>query len=164
MHIETQESVDAGGRRVAVVVSRYHRAITDALADGARSAFLAAGGRGDDLTLVPAPGAFELTAITRALAGDPAIDGVVALGCIIRGETTHDQHLAAAIAHGLTQVTLATGTPVAFGVLTCQTLHQARERAGGEHGNKGVEAMRALLESMATLAAIARGDGAGVRS
>lgn len=142
---------DAAGLRVAIAVSRYHPAVTDVLCSGAIEAFTRAGGTRDDLRIVPAPGAFELPAICRALAGRCDVDGVVALGCIIRGETSHDQHLAQAIAQGLTDVSVATGKPIAFGVLTCHTHQQARARAGGDKGNKGEEAMAAAIEAIQTI-------------
>jgi 6,7-dimethyl-8-ribityllumazine synthase len=138
----------AAGMRIGVAVSHYHDEVTSALLAGAVETFVAAGGRESDLLVVRAPGAFELTAVCRALAGHDDLDGVVALGCIIRGDTSHDQHLAQAVANGLTAITVQTGKPVAFGVLTCHTRHQARERAGGERGNKGVEAMTAAIEAI----------------
>ena len=104
-----------------------------------------------------APGAFELTIVAQALATREDLDAVVALGCIVRGETSHDEHLARTIAHGLTRIALDTRKTVTFGVLTCQTLHQARERAGGERGNKGSEAMAAAIETVRTLRALGAG-------
>ncbi|MCP3904041.1 MAG: 6,7-dimethyl-8-ribityllumazine synthase [Planctomycetes bacterium] len=154
MHVPPPPELDATGLSIAVVVSRYHRDITAALLDGAVETYTAAGGAVDDLLTVAAPGAFELTALTQALARRPDVDGIVALGCIIRGETTHDQYLAQAVANGLTRVTLDTGKPVAFGVLTCQTLHQARDRAGGVNGNKGEEAMAAAIEAIRSVRSV----------
>lgn len=156
-------NLDATGLRIGLVVSRYHDAVTDALRAGAMEVFMRAGGVAGDLRVVEAPGAFELTAVCRALADRPDIDGVVALGCIIRGETSHDQHLAGAIANGLTDITVRTGVPIAFGVLTCHTHHQARERAGGEHGNKGEEAMAAVIGTIHVIRAIASSQGDPVR-
>jgi 6,7-dimethyl-8-ribityllumazine synthase len=148
------EDIDASGLRIGVACSRYHRAVTEALQAGAVEAFVRAGGVPDDLHVVEAPGTFELTGICQALARRDELHGVVALGCVIRGETTHDQHLGEAVAHGLTRIALDTGKPVAFGVLTCQTMHQARERAGGEQGNKGAEAMIATIAAVRSMRAI----------
>ncbi len=121
--------------------------------------FKAAGGLDSDLDIVEVPGAFELTGGCRMLAERGDVDAVVALGCVLTGETNHDRYIASAVAHGLTMITVGTGVPVAFGVLTCQSMAQARERAGGAHGNKGAEAMTAALH----MAKIARA-GDPVRS
>lgn len=147
MNTHSPSSSDAHGLRIGIVVSRYHEAITDALHDGAVRYHEKAGGRSDDLLVLRSPGAFELVAICRAMAHDERLDAIIALGCIITGETTHDQHIAGAVANGLMQITVSTGVPIAFGVLTCQSLEQARARAGGEKGNKGEEAMAAAIES-----------------
>jgi 6,7-dimethyl-8-ribityllumazine synthase len=100
------------------------------------------------LGIVEAPGAFELTAIAAAAIDSGAFDGVVTLGCVIRGETDHDRYISQAVANGLTTLTIQTGVPVAFGVITANTPGQALARAGGEKGNKGAEAMDALLDAI----------------
>ncbi len=117
------------------------------------------GGEQDDLEVAEVPGAFELIAAASAFAKRGDIDAVVALGCIITGETTHDQYIAHAVASGIAQSIVETGVPIAFGVLTCQTLEQAAERAGGCKGNKGEEAMLAAIESARALEAIAASRG-----
>jgi 6,7-dimethyl-8-ribityllumazine synthase len=94
---------------------------------------------------VKAPGAFELVAISRAAAVRGDVDAVVALGCVLTGETSHDRHICDAVAHGLARISVEFGKPAAFGVLTCQTLSQAQARCGGAKGNKGEEAMRAAI-------------------
>lgn len=139
---------------VAIVTSRYNASVTDALRDGAIEAYVRAGGRFEDLTLIPAPGAFELPALSLAVAKAGKCAGVVALGCLIKGETSHDRYIADAVAHGLVDVTIATGVPVAFGVLTVDTAQQARDRAGGSMGNKGQEAMTAVLDTIAAIQTI----------
>lgn len=143
--------------RIALVVSRYNAAVTDALREGALRAYAARGGDPSTVLIAPAPGAYELTAVCLAAAERPEIAGVVALGCIVQGETIHDEVLAHAVAKGLTDVTLKTGKPVGFGVLTVRDAEQARARAGGEHGNKGEDAMHALLDAIATIDHL-RGD------
>ena len=140
--------------RVAIVVSRYHDAITGALRDGAVAAFRAAGGADDDVVVIDAPGAFELPLLARAAARRRDIHGVVCLGCVIRGETSHDQHINDAVAIGVMHAALETDTPIAFGLLTCPTREHALARAGGAKGNKGEEAMHATLESIAQLRAV----------
>jgi 6,7-dimethyl-8-ribityllumazine synthase len=90
--------------------------------------------------MVQVPGAFELTAAARILAGRETLDAVICLGCVIKGETKHNEYINQAVANGLTNLSLATGVPVIYGVLTPDTEQQALDRAGGKHGNKGVEA------------------------
>lgn len=136
---------DARGIRVGIVSSQYHGEICAALTRGATDAFVAARGDADSIVHAPAPGAFELVAVGLALAERPDIDAVVAIGCVLTGETSHDRYLCDAVSHGLTEISLRTGKPVAFGVLTCTTIEQARARAGGSKGNKGIEAMHAAI-------------------
>ncbi len=149
--------MSAAGLRVGVVTSRYHREICDALEQGAVDAFAALGGAESDLVRVRAPGSFELVALALALAQRKDIDAVVALGCVLTGETSHDRHLCDAVAQGLVGVTLRTGKPVAFGVLTCVTVEQAQARAGGRKGNKGIEAMHAAIDAALAIRELAAG-------
>ncbi len=151
MFADPENTANAAGLRIGLAVSRYHAPITEAMSAAAIERFISAGGSKENLRVVGAPGAFELTAIARALAVRDDIDAVVALGCIISGETTHDQYIASALAQGLTMITARTGVPVSFGVLTCQTLAQAQARAGGAKGNKGAEAMTAAIEAACTI-------------
>ena len=145
---ESREPIDASGLRIGVVVSRYHDAVTAALERGATDAFLRAGGDAADLIGVDSPGTFELPLIARSLALRDDVHGVVALGCVITGETRHDRYISAAVAHGLQHVSLEVGKPCAFGVLTCPDLDRARARAGGAKGNKGAEAMAATMAAV----------------
>jgi len=147
--------ISANGVRVGVVTSRYHHAVTSRLCDGATRAFLDAGGHLDDLVSMEAPGAFELPALSAHLL-DSGVNAVVALGCIITGETPHDQYIAAAVASALANLSVECRRPVAFGVLTCRTLAQAEARAGGEKGNKGEEAMHAALAALQAMRAAPR--------
>jgi len=142
--------LDAEMLRIAIVTSEYHQEITGSLRQAAVNAFHEAGGQPDRLAEFTAPGAFELTAICRGLVvnrGPRTPDAVVALGCVITGETTHDQYICRSVAHGITELTLLTGIPISFGLLTCGTIEQARERAGGARGNKGQEAMHAAIRT-----------------
>lgn len=148
------------------MVSRYNTSVTGVMLEGAIGAYAARGGDEDQLAILEVPGAFELTAVAAAAAGSEMYDAVVCLGCIIKGETEHDRHIASAVAKGLTDITLATGVPVAFGVLTTNTNEQALARAGGDKGNKGAEAMDAALDAADAIVAIAEGykaDRPGVR-
>lgn len=141
--------------RVAIVWSTYDPEITGSLRDAAVETWLEAGGTRENLVEHTAAGSFELPLIAAALAQSGAFDAIVTLGCIIRGETSHDVHIAAAVAQGIMQSSLETGIPIAFGVLTVNTRGQALDRAGGSRGNKGVEAMTAVLSSLSTLEQIA---------
>ncbi len=141
----TPAAPDARGVRVAVVVSMYHREITSALEDGARRAFAAAGGQPADLLVVEAPGAFELPVIAAACASRADCAAVVALGCVIAGETRHDRYINSAVTHALAQLSVTVRKPVGYGLLTVDSLKQARARAGGLQGNKGEDAMHAVL-------------------
>jgi 6,7-dimethyl-8-ribityllumazine synthase len=143
--------------KVAVIVSRYNASITEALLAGALEEYAGRGGESGTVDVYRAPGAYELTALSLAAAQTGRYRGVVALGCLIRGETRHDRYIADAVSHGLTQVTLQTGIPVAFGVLTVESGKQARARAGGEKGNKGADAMGAVLDAIGEVGAIRSG-------
>lgn len=148
---DAADATDARGRTVAVVTSRYHEDVTGPLLDGARAAFARAGGDPGRLLVLDAPGAFELVPIAAVLAEREDVDAVVCLGCIVRGETRHDRHLAGAIATGLAEIAAACMKPVSFGVLTVENVEQARARAGGDKGNKGEEAMLAALGATAAI-------------
>ena len=146
-----------------MVVSRYNASVTDRLLAGAREVYAESGGDPATLRIIATPGSYELPALALAAAKTGRFRGVVALGCLIKGETSHDRYIAEAVAHGLMGVTLATGVPAAFGVLTVDTPEQAEERAGGSHGNKGAEAMAALLDAVQAIDALrlpeTRGSG-----
>jgi 6,7-dimethyl-8-ribityllumazine synthase len=133
---------DARGLKFAVVVARFNSGITEKLLEGAQDALNRAGA--DGIAVFYVPGAFELPLAARKLA--EAYDGVIALGAVIRGETPHFDYVCDAAARGLLQVSLETGTPVSFGVLTTDTVEQAEARAGGLHGNKGYDAAMTAIE------------------
>ena len=138
----------------AVVVSRYNETITSVMLDGAIGAYTARGGVDSDLAVLEAPGAYELISIANAAASSGIYGSVVCLGCVIRGETSHDQHINSAVANGLANISIKTGVPVAFGVLTTNTNEQAIARAGGDKGNKGAEAMDAALDAAQAICVI----------
>lgn len=151
MFEEHSQPIRAAGVKACIIVSSYHSEITNELAKAARACFVEAGGNEDDCHLVPAPGAWELPLIAQEAARNLKVDVVIALGCILTGETTHDKVIADAIANGLMNVSLNEGKPVSMGILTCQTLKQAQARSGGDKGNKGEEAMYAALASHETM-------------
>ena len=147
-------SIDGRGRRVAIAASRFNRLVTDPLVAGAVEALRRHGVADDDVDLAWVPGAFELPLVAERLAASGRYAGVVALGAVVRGATPHFDHVAGQAAAGLAAVTRATGVPVAFGVLTCDTMEQALDRAGGKAGNKGAEAAVSALEMAGLLEAI----------
>lgn len=134
------------GRRVAVVAARFNRPVVDKLVDGAKAALAQHGVADEDVDLVWVPGAFELASVADRLASSGGFDAVVCLGAVIRGETSHYDFVAGEAARGIREASIRTGVPVIFGVLTTETLEQALDRAGGEHGNKGWDAAEAGLE------------------
>ena len=144
--------VSASGRKVAIVAARFNDFIVASLLKGARASWLQRGGSPDNLTVVRVPGAFELPVVARKLAGSGRYDAVVALGCVIRGDTPHFDYVAGECARGLQLAALETGVTVAFGVLTVESVEQALERAAAGAGNKGGEAMDSALETAAVMA------------
>ena len=139
-------SPDGARRAVGIVVGRFNGEITSRLLDGAIAALEEAGVERDRIEVVPVPGAFELPLGAMALARTRQYSCIVAIGCVIRGETPHFDYVAGEAASGLQLAALETGIPVSFGVLTCDTREQAEARAGGANGNKGAEAARSALE------------------
>jgi 6,7-dimethyl-8-ribityllumazine synthase len=134
------------GARFAVIASRWNPRIVEALIDGARSAFTAHGVSTADVDLVRVPGAWEIPIAAARLALTDRYAAIVALGCVVRGETRHYEHVADGCAQGLMRVALDHGLPVLNGVLAVERHEDAQARAGGAHGNKGEEAALAALE------------------
>jgi 6,7-dimethyl-8-ribityllumazine synthase len=132
--------------RFAIVVSRFNEEITSGLLAGARAALADAGVADDDVAVIHVPGAFEIPVVARGLAASGRFNGVICLGCLIKGDTMHFEYIAAAAAQGIMDAGLATGIPVTFGVLTTLTEEQAAERAAPGPGNKGREAAQAALD------------------
>jgi len=145
------------GARFAVLVSRWNPRITDTLVDGARRALTGNGVDAADVDVIRVPGAWELPLAARELALAGRHAALIALGCVVRGDTRHYEHVADLCAEGLARVALDSGIPVANGVLAVERLEDAERRAGGSHGNKGEEAALAALE-MASLIAALRGQ------
>jgi 6,7-dimethyl-8-ribityllumazine synthase len=151
MHI-IEGGQHATGHRFAIVVAQYHAFVTDRLQAGAVAALLAAGVSSDDVAVVRVPGAFEIPIAAQHAAKTGRYSAIVCLGCLIRGETPHFEYIASAVAHGLTAAAAATGVPMAFGVLTTNSVEEALARAGDGSGNKGHEAATAAL-AMASIVA-----------
>jgi len=152
---EISGAVDARGRRVAIVAARFNDFIVSSLLKGACAAWERHGGDSDALLVARVPGAYELPVVARQLAVSGRYDAVVALGCVIRGDTAHFDFVAGEAAAGLTRAALDSGVPVIFGVLTTENVEQALERAALTRGNKGGEAMEVALETANLLRTLA---------
>ena len=144
---ETKQPVlDASGLRFAVVVSRFNNLITERLLSGAMDALKKSGAAKSDIEIVGVPGAFELPLAAKKLAEKGEYDALIAIGCVIRGETSHYDYVCSETARGLQLAQMDTGLPIIFCVLTCETQEQAMARAGGAHGNKGFDSGMAAIE------------------
>jgi len=140
----------AGNWRIAIVISEWNPEITFALRDGAYQTLTDQGLPKDQIKIKYVPGSFELpTAAQMMLEADPDIDAVICLGCVIQGETRHFDFICDALSNGIMRVSLDYNSPIIFGVLTTNNMQQAIDRAGGKHGNKGVEAAVACLKMLA---------------
>jgi 6,7-dimethyl-8-ribityllumazine synthase len=138
--------LSATGLRFAIVVSRFNSFITERLLGGAMDALRRAGAAEDMIDLVKVPGSWEVPLVAGELARQHRYDAVICLACVIRGETPHFDYVAAEAAKGIAHVAVETGVPVAFGVLTTNTLEQAIDRAGAKGGNKGADAAMTAIE------------------
>ena len=143
--------LDAKGLKVAIVATRFNDFIVDRLVGGAQDYLERHGLNPADITLVRIPGAFELPLVCQKLAAARKYDGILALGAVIRGGTPHFDYVCAEASKGIAQAMLQSGTPIGFGLLTCDSIEQAIERAGSKGGNKGVEAAAAMLETIRVL-------------
>lgn len=143
---------DLNGRHCtfAIVVSRYNESITEKLLAGAVETLVGAGTQDEAIDVFWVPGAWEIPLVANQLAQARTYNGIICLGAVIRGETTHDQHINRQVSQSLGQIALRAGIPVLMGVLTCNSLEQAIHRSGGNVGNKGIECAEAALE-MASL-------------
>jgi 6,7-dimethyl-8-ribityllumazine synthase len=142
--------VDAKGLKFALVVSRYNDFINVRLLEGALDCLMRNGAEEKDLTVVKVPGAFEIPLAAKKVAGSGRYDAVICLGCVLRGATPHFEYISSEVAKGIAKVSLESGVPVSFGVITADTLEQAIERAGTKAGNKGWDAAHSAIE-MVTL-------------
>ena len=138
--------LESKGLKIALVVSRYNEFMSGKLLDGALDALKRTGAKESDLSIYKVPGAFEIPLTASKLAETEAFDGIICLGVLIRGATSHFDVIAAETTKGIAQTAMDSGTPITFGVLTTDNLEQAIERAGSKSGNKGFEAAMALIE------------------
>jgi 6,7-dimethyl-8-ribityllumazine synthase len=144
--VALEGDLSAAGMKFATVVSRWNAVVTDRLLDGAMDALLRSGADRSDIQIVRVPGAWEIPAAARACADAGHADAIITLGCLLRGETAHYEAIYNEVARGIGQSQQETGIPHSFGVLTCDTLEQALDRAGIKGGNKGFEAATAAVE------------------
>lgn len=152
MNITTHQGIYNGkGHRYAVVASRFNDFITKSLIGGAVDALVRHEVAESDIEVFKVPGAFEIPLLAKKIAETGKFDGVITLGAVIRGSTPHFDYVCAEVSKGVAKVTLDTGVPVIFGVLTTDTIEQAVERAGTKHGNKGAEAAMSALEMVSVL-------------
>jgi 6,7-dimethyl-8-ribityllumazine synthase len=149
-------NLSATGKRFGIVVSRFNAFITERLLQSALDGLVRSGAQEKDLQLVRVPGAFEIPSAARTLAETKQYDAIICLGCLLRGDTAHYDVIVNEVARGIGQSAQETGVPHAFGVLTCDTLEQAIDRAGLKMGNKGFEAALAAVEMANLKAAVGR--------
>ena len=145
--IQIEGNLTAGGMKIAVVASRFNSFLVEQLVKGARDAFVRLGGNDQELTLVRVPGAYELPGVAKTLAVSGLYDAIVCLGTVVQGATAHAALINETTARAFTEISLATGVPVADGVVTAENLEQAVERCGTKQGNKGFSAMQSAIET-----------------
>jgi 6,7-dimethyl-8-ribityllumazine synthase len=138
--------LDAKGLKFAILVTRFNSLITDRLLSGALDALARTGCKDEDIEIIKAPGSWEMPVLARQLASRKKHDGIICLAAVIRGDTPHFDYIAAEASKGLAQTAMEFGVPVSFGVLTCETLDQAIDRAGAKSGNKGFDAAMSAVE------------------
>jgi 6,7-dimethyl-8-ribityllumazine synthase len=141
-----QGKLDAKGSRFAIVISRFNSLISDRLLSGAMDALERHGAAPDDISIVWVPGSFEIPSVAKKLASASKVDAVICLGALLRGETPHFEYLSSTVTKELGQIGLESGIPVINGVLTCNTMEQAVDRAGLKTGNKGFDAAVTAIE------------------
>lgn len=160
--VALEGDLSAAGMRFGLVVSRWNAVITERLLEGALDALLRSGARREDLQILRVPGAWEIPMAAHGLVaarGASAVDAVIPLGCLIRGETAHYEAIYTEVARGIGQLQQESGIPHSFGVLTCESLEQALNRAGIKAGNKGFEAAIAAIEMVSLKRKLASGGG-----
>lgn len=156
-----QGALNASDMRFGLVVSRWNSFITERLLEGALDCLRRSGAKSSDIHIVRVPGSFEIPSAARLLADSGTVDAIITLGCLIRGETTHYEHIATEVTRGIGQSAQETGIPHSYGVLTCENLEQAIDRAGLKSGNKGWEAAITAVEMVSLKGKLKRGVSDG---
>ena len=146
MYNTIEGKLDASGLKFAIVVARFNSFITERLLDGAMDGIVRHGGKAEDVDVIRVPGSWELPLTVAEVAKTKKYDAILCLGAVIRGDTPHFDYVAGEAAKGVGQVAMQTGVPIAFGVLTTNTVEQAVDRAGAKHGNKGFDAAATAIE------------------
>jgi 6,7-dimethyl-8-ribityllumazine synthase len=143
--------LQAKGLKFCIIVSRFNNFVTSKLLDGARDALLRHGAKEDDIDVIKVPGSFEIPMVAKKIASKGTYNAIICLGTIIRGATPHFEYIAAEVSKGIASVSIDTGVPLAFGVITSDTIEQAVERAGTKSGNKGWDAAITAIEMVQLL-------------
>jgi 6,7-dimethyl-8-ribityllumazine synthase len=147
-------NLSGAGMRMAIVLARFNSLVTDRLLGGALDALARYGVRGEDVLVVRVPGSLEIPLVAHKLAKSGEHDAVICLGAVVRGSTPHFDYVAAGTANGISSASVESGRPVIFGVLTCDTMEQALDRAGGKAGNKGFDAAVTAVEMVNVMKAL----------
>lgn len=151
MPVVVEGKLNGSGMHIAIVVARFNSLVTDRLLEGALNALVRHGVLDSDILVVHVPGSHEIPVVAKRLAENDRHDAVICLGAVVRGSTPHFDYVAAGAASGIATASLETGRPVIFGVLTCDTMEQALDRAGGKVGNKGFEAAVTAIEMVSVM-------------
>jgi 6,7-dimethyl-8-ribityllumazine synthase len=161
MPVVYEGRLDAAGKRFGIVVARTNEILTSRLLHGAIDCLVRHGARDADVEVAWVPGSFEVAQIARSLGETGRVDAVICLSALLRGETSHFEYLASEVTRGASQAALVTGVPVAFGVVTAESLEQGLARAGAKQGNKGWDAALAAIEMVRVREALASGTPRG---
>ena len=143
-----QGTLQAEGFKIGIVLSRFNQFISERLLEGALDALYRLGAKKDDISIFKVPGSFEIPLVAKKIALAKKVDGIIALGALIRGDTPHFDFLGAEVTKGLAQISMEVGVPISYGVLTVDTIEQGIERAGSKSGNKGTDSAFALIETL----------------
>ena len=143
-----QGTLQAKGFKIGIILSRFNQFISERLLEGALDALYRLGAQEDNISVFKVPGSFEIPLVTKKIAQSKKVDGIIALGALIRGDTPHFDFISAEITKGLAQISMEDGVPISYGVLTVDTIEQGIERAGSKAGNKGNDAAFALIETL----------------
>jgi 6,7-dimethyl-8-ribityllumazine synthase len=143
-----QGTLQAEGFKIGIVLSRFNQFISERLLEGALDALYRLGAKKDDISIFKVPGSFEIPLVAKKIALAKKVDGIIALGTLIRGDTPHFDFLGAEVTKGLAQISMEDGVPISYGVLTVDTIEQGIERAGSKSGNKGTDSAFALIETL----------------
>jgi len=138
--------LQAKGLKFGIVISRFNEFITSKLLDGAKDALVRHGAKEDDIEVARVPGSFEIPMIAKKMAAKGVYNAIICLGTVIRGATPHFEYISAEVSKGIASASMETGVPIAFGIITCDTIEQAVERAGTKSGNKGWDAAMTAIE------------------